>query len=250
MTNSPRKDPMLGRRLFFSFFSLFSFFASVLAAAGCASQAGTSYRGEPLAVLRGSVEASTSSATASPPAPLAAALLWNGLRPNADAKASVSRRQVGTSVPVTGQFPAQFALQVYTPPPEGALFTCFAAQPDRPGSIATARIAAVLEGTSTTTLKQTDLYGYVSDFLVVYVDADLPAVSDCPGGALTKGYHLFRSVPTEDKPGCIRQAPDDPSCNGPWPFAEVAMTTELTLVLSHESGDAQPPAPSPPPSGP
>jgi hypothetical protein len=220
-------------------------FIAALAALGCASQSGTSYRGEPLAELRGSVK--PSSTGAAPAAPLSAALLWIGVPPGADAKASVWRQQVGTTVPVSGAFPAQFALQIYTPPPDDALFTCFTAQPERPGKIASASVAAILQGARTDTMKQTDLYGQVRDFLVVYVDADLPATSDCPVGALAKGYHLFHSAPKPAKPGCVPQAADDPSCDGGWPYAEVPMSTELTLLLSHDSGNAQPPRPTPEP---
>ena len=241
MNDTPRKDPMLGRNL------RLALLGTALALAGCSSQADSSYRGTPLAQLRGSVQSTASSNLTSAPPALEAALLWSGEVPGADAKATVSRREVGTSVPVDGQFPAQFALQVFTPPPDAALFSCFKNDPNHPAKIATATVAAIRQGTSSTSLSITDLYGQANDFLVLYVAADLPAVSDCPVGAVTQGYHLFKSVPSPDKPGCVRAAPDDPSCNGPWPFAEVAMTTDLTLVLQHEDGMATPPGATPAP---
>ena len=68
----------------------------------------------------------------------------------------------------------------------------------------------------------------VRDFLLVYVDADLPAESACPGGALSKGYHLFHRIEVEAPP--CDTPPDNPACRGPWPFAEVPISTPLTLA--------------------
>ncbi|AKV03313.1 hypothetical protein AKJ09_09976 [Labilithrix luteola] len=214
---------------------------------GCGAQADTSYRGEPLAELHGTVQQSSTHGSSSTPA-LDAALLFNGAPPGVSTKDYPPRLQIGTSVPVSGQFPASFALQVYTPPPSGALFPCIPSQPDGPGRIATASVVAVLHGADPSSPKITDLYGTISDYMVIYVDSELPAQSSCPVGALTKGYHLFHYVPTPDKPGCVRAAPDDTSCNGPWPYTEVSMSTELTLALSHEDGTAQPPSGPLPPS--
>ena len=142
---------------------------------------------------------------------------------------------------MSGQFPAQFALQIFTPPPDAALFSCFEGDSGKRVRIATASVEALRQGAVGTSPSITDFYGSANGFTVVYVDADLPAASDCPVGALAKGYHLFKSTPTPDKPGCVRQAPDDPACNGPWPFTEVAISTDLTLVLSHEDGTRTPP---------
>lgn len=223
-------------------------FALAAALGGCGAQADTSYRGEPLAELHGTVQQSSASGSTSTPA-LDAALLFNGTPPGVSSKDYPGRQQIGTSVPVSGQFPASFALQVFTPPPSGALFPCIPTQPNGPGLIATAGVAAVLHGVPPTAPKITDLYGTISDYMVIYVDADLPAESSCPVGALTKGYHLFHYAATPDKPGCVRRAPDDTSCNGPWPYTEVPMSTELTLTLNHEDGTAQPPSgPSQPPT--
>lgn len=239
MNDLPRKDPMLRANLRFCLLALAG---TALVMGGCGAQADSSYRGTPLAQLHGSVQTSASSGATSAPPALEAALLWSGNVPGADAKASVSRREVGTSVPVTGQFPAQFALQIYTPPPDAALFPCGA------GAVATAQVAALIAGTAATSVSITDLYGIDRDFIVVYADRDLVADSRCVVSA-TKGYHLFKYAATPDKPGCVRGGDDDPKCNGPWPFTEVPMTTDLTLVLSHEDGKATPPpAPNPPAS--
>lgn len=219
---------------------------AALAIGGCGAQADSSYRGEPLGRLRGSVKVSASSGLRSAPPPLDAALLWNGLPLGADAKASVARPQSGTSTPVSGQFPAQFELQLLTPPPESMLFSCFEGDPSRAGRVATAGIVAIRRGVVGSP-SATDLYGRVDDLFIVYADADLPAVSGCPVGAVAKGYHLFSITPAEDKPGCVRRAPDDPSCNGAPSYTEVPLSTELTLTLAHDDGTASPPGPVPAP---
>ena len=221
---------------------------AAVALAGCGAQADSSYRGTALAELHGTVQ--TSSALSVLPPPLEAALLWGGIAMWADAKASVARPEVGTAVPVSGQFPADFTLQVFTPPSDAALFTCFRTEPSRAGKTAIARIVARRQGAPSIKPSITDLYGSAAEYVVLYSDTNLPAASDCPVGALSKGYHLFKSTPTLDKPGCVRAGVDDPSCNGPWPFVEVPLSTKLTLVLWHEDGKATPPpAPGPPPAG-
>lgn len=248
MNDVPRKDPMLGRSPLLPLLAVAGF---ALFVDGCSSQADTSYRGTALAQLHGTVQTSATSPVQSPAPALEAALLWSGLAPGDHGKvvSQPARQEVAASVPVSGQFPAQFVLDIYLPPPDASLFSCFASSdPSRPGKMASGSIAAILQGSAATVSSITDLYGFANDFYVAYVDSDLPAVSDCPGGALTKGYHLFKYTPTPDKPGCVRQAPDDTSCNGPWPYTEVGMTTDLTLVLSHEDGKATPPpTPTPPP---
>lgn len=225
--------------------------ASTLACVvGCAGQADKSYRGEPLARLHGRVEAASTAPAEAPP--LSAALIWGQTAPNADAKVAIPRPRLGSSVPVSGRFPAEFTLDLYEPPPDGALFSCFPDTPGAPGRMATATVRAIRQGASPSSGTPFDYYGQVKEFLVIYADADLPAVSSCPGGALAKGYHLFRMVQVE-APSCEGRPPDDPSCRGPWPYAEVPLTTPLTLVIDVLSRDVtppNPPSPAPGPSGP
>jgi hypothetical protein len=212
----------------------------LLCFAACAPQADTKYRGDPLARLHGRVETSATAGST----PLAAALIWSQIAPNADAKASVARPRLGTSVPVSGQFPAEFTLDVYEPPPAGALFTCFPENPAA-GRMGTASVRAIRDGASPSSGSPFDFYGDVKDVLVVYVDADLPAQSACPGGALTKGYHLFHRIEVETPP--CDTPPDNPACRGPWPFGEIPMSTVLTLVITPLGPVATPPGPTPPP---
>lgn len=210
---------------------------------GCAGQADTSYRGEPLARLHGRVEAA--STQSEEPPPLAAALIWSQIAPNADAKVAIARPRLGTSVPVSGGFPASFTLDVYEPPPDGALFSCFPDAPQTPGRMGTASVRAIRRGSSPSSGTPFDYFGEVRDFLLVYADADLPAESACPGGPLSKGYHLFHRIEVEAPP--CNTPPDNPACRGPWPFAEAPLSTPLTLVIEVLSRNAAPP-PEPTPA--
>lgn len=214
---------------------------SVSSALGCAGQADTSYRGEPLARLQGRVETASRTTVESPP--LSAALVWAQTAPNADAKVAIARPRVGSTVPVSGRFPAEFTLDVYEPPPDGALFSCASEASGAFGRMATASVRASRRGASASSGDPFDFYGEVKDFRVVYVDADLPAVSACPGGALAKGYHLFHRIEVA-APSCQGRPPDDPACRGPWPYAEVPLATPLTLLIEPLSRD------TPPPNGP
>jgi hypothetical protein len=203
----------------------------------CTSQADPSYRGQTMAEIHGSVQADS---PVTPPTTLMAVLVWHGRRPNADAKATVDRKQVGTTVPVSGQFPAKFDLKIYTPPAATALFECGAVK------IASAGIFAMLQGADLVNYDITDIYGEVKDYQVLYVDADLPPDNACGVAAMTRGYHLFHYETRPAPPGCDPVHPTD-ACRGPWPYVEVPMSTELTLLLHHEAGNSTPPGPTPPP---
>ena len=215
--------------------------------AGCSSQADTSYRGEALASLTGNVSVSSTNPPTSPLPALEAALAWNGTSPGSGKVVTgPSRQRVGTSVPVSGTFPAQFELQIYDPPPAEALFPC--SSDGTAGQFAQANVAAIPQGSALVDIENVDFYGEITDYYLAYADQDIPAGTICQGGnAVTKGYHLYHYVETPDIPGCVRQAPDDTSCNGPYPYTEVPFNTPQTLVLDHEDGTATPP-PTPTPS--
>lgn len=212
----------------------------------CSSQADTSYRGEPLASLAGSV---TLSAELTSPVPaLEAALLWSGTSPGSNkVLTGPSRPRLGTSVPVSGAFPAKFTLEIYEPPPAESLFPCASGGVN---VFAEGQLAAVPQGEGADIdPSSADVWGEITDYLLVYADADVPAGTFCQGGnAVTKGFHLYQYTPTPDIPGCVRQAPDDTSCNGPYPYTEVPLSTEQTLVLSHEDVASPPPTPTPAPT--
>jgi hypothetical protein len=77
--------------------------------AGCDSQAGTDYRGEPLLSINGSVVIENQN----PPENLVPALAFINYE---------TRSLDFAEVEVAGEFPAQFTLDVFEPPPAGALF--------------------------------------------------------------------------------------------------------------------------------
>lgn len=217
---------------------------AAMASVACNSEtpSSSSSADPPLASFRGTVEAPSTVVLP----PLSAALVWNGIAPGANPKRSVARPQVvGTTVPVGGQFPAQFELQVYSSPPATALFSCFQNEPTRAGKMGTAKLVAILAAADPNALTAYDVYGQIRDYVFGFVDADLPAASDCPCGALAAGYHLFKFTPSGDKPGCVPAGDDDPSCRDPWPYVEVPLSTELRLELS-QPGTATPPNPATP----
>lgn len=223
-----------------------------LFALGCGAQSDTAYRGEPLAELRGVVQQSSSGASSSTPALDAALLFYQG-RPGQNGGKLDTGRRTGTTVAVSGAFPTNFALRIYTPPPSAALVSCLDGQPNGPGLVGTAYVAAIPRGTPEATTLAVE-YGRVDSFLVVYADSDLPAQSQCVVGALTKGYHLFHYDTTLLEPGCRNgDIPGtEPECTN-WPYREVPMATELTLVLQNretpQGGTATPPpGPSNPPA--
>src|SRR5687767_2367915 len=90
--------------------------AAALVLCGCDAQVTSSYRGERMAEIRGSIVAET------PPRAARAALLWwTGAGP------------VATATTIEGRFPSAFTLSVYRRPPDEALFDVGGAgHPDGP----------------------------------------------------------------------------------------------------------------------
>lgn len=219
-----------------------------LALTACGSQASTSYRGEPLAMFQGSVQNSEADPILPPVPPLVVALSWGGTPLGSDAKTAIYTPQTSSAVALSGEFPASFSIQLFVPPPDNALFSCFPDAPARAGKLASAQIEAVLESSIGKTLTDIrDLYGSVPDTTVLYADVDLEAGNACIPAGISKGYHLGTITRGPDLTGCVRGAPDDPKCNGPLLFIEAPIGAPLTLTLHHEDGMAQPPPPSPSP---
>jgi len=213
----------------------------------CGSQAGTAYRGEPLATYQGMVQTSASDPIPSLPA-LDVGLARRGQRLGSDAKATVDKPEITSAVAVSGQFPASFSIQLFVPPPDDALFSCFPDDPAHAGKLASADIEAVSQSAiGKTSIAIGDLYGTVGDPTVLYADVDIAAGNACIPAGLSKGYHLGSITRGPDIAGCVRGAPDDPKCNGPLLFAEIPDGTSLTLILHHE-GDSSPGGPTPPPT--
>jgi hypothetical protein len=206
---------------------LFSF-AMLVAVAGCSAQADTTYRGEPLVRLHGTV---VNTSGLEPP-PLDAALVWGRfMLDNSAGKTPLNTQQVVASkIAVTGLFPSSFTMQVMTPPPDDVMVACAPGDPTHPGRFAVAAILGVRQGADDTNVQATDIFGNAPDFLVVYSDADL-ARGDCPilspitTRRLSTGYHLLQALPPDTK-WAQREAYD--ACRQAHP-SDAATACETTL---------------------
>ncbi|APR79001.1 Hypothetical protein A7982_04348 [Minicystis rosea] len=160
-------------------------FAS-LAIAGCDSQADPGYKGEPLASLQGTVVGDGSSAPAAE-----VILLWD-----------VNDHplvMVGTSAPVSGQFPASFTMPIYTPPPDEGLIVSDDTGNDKVGLayILVAKAGTTQGKVSDLEQVQENTLGMSGQYVVVYVDHELDPGSwweSVLGGRPSAGYHLMEVV--------------------------------------------------------
>jgi len=177
--------------------SLLSTF-STCALLACSSQADTTYEGEPLATISGTVSALAGPA----PAPVDPALVWWPAQlEQSDANAHVFVPNfVATQAPATGSFPAKFTMQIFLPPPDDVLQPCIPGNASS-GRFALASILALRQGADPSSVQPTDIFGDAVDFQVVYADSDLardgcPALAATTIAPLTRGYHLLEWVPS------------------------------------------------------
>jgi hypothetical protein len=153
-----------------------SFLAAALLC-GCDGVAGSDYNGEPLAVLKGTVN----NQSGVPPAlRIDAALLWR-------ARAGGGTDEIMSATPVTIEklFPAQFTITIYLPAPAAAFESSTLPH-------AVANVGAITHGATPAEIQSgAGVLGRLADPLLYYLRRDLP-----PGllqqhyGALNKGYHL------------------------------------------------------------
>jgi hypothetical protein len=161
---------------------------------GCESQASKEYPGEPLLTLSGAVVTGTAQATGN--APPKAAVLWYGFR-----------ALVGASASVRGQFPSQFTLSLYSPPPEEVrnpllppVTQQYNLTLDR-GPLTLGWIVALAPDTNEADVKPEDVLGYSLDMMVAYLDRDANPADPMDEVARyatlwqippTRGYHLVK----------------------------------------------------------
>jgi hypothetical protein len=185
-------------------------FASALALAAAASlpacdaQTDPTYGGEPLATMHGTV----TSSDPSPPAQASVTLIWEVWTTNGDTAS-------GVQVPVSGDFPASFTLDLLAPPPADVL------NPPPPGETAqvgTAYIAVLPEGVEyDPEMDEEDFLGAAPEHVLVYVAEDIQPGSYWESylrSLPTAGYHLYRwKKPTAAEEveidACQAQASDD-----------------------------------------
>jgi hypothetical protein len=206
---------------------LFSF-VTLVAVAGCSAQADTTYRGEALVRLHGTVV----NTSGQEPPPLDAALVWGRfMLDNSAGKTPLNTQQVVASkIAVTGQFPNSFTMQVMTPPPNDVMVACAPGDPTHPARFAVAAILGLRQGADDANVQASDIFGNAPDFLVVYSDADL-ARDDCPilspitSSGFSKGYHLLQALPPGTK---WAQREADKACRQAHP-SDAATACEATL---------------------
>ena len=165
----------------------------------CDPQVGEDYKGEPLVSLHGEVVNQLDGSIG----PLDASLVWL----NASGEPDTT---IGDSVPVTGDFPAGFRLDVYRPPDEAALndYTIGGEYPDE-SRIGVAWITALREG-QTLTGAESEPYGIAERHVLIYLESDVrPGTSSeaMVGGPLEAGFHLMDVVDTAD-PACASEGFD------------------------------------------
>jgi hypothetical protein len=151
------------------------------AAAGCDPVDSNRHQGDVLATLQGLVISDGQPI----PIPLEAALVWG--RPDGQAVKFIAEK-----VPITGNFPTEFTLQVRHPPPKEAGWQV-------PGArINLAFIAALArdEWTQATKLeKGRNVLAYaLANEILVHLDRDLDQGILGPGGVRTAGFHLIETA--------------------------------------------------------
>jgi hypothetical protein len=166
---------------------------------GCGTQADTGYRGESLATISGAIR--TGAVHDLPPS-VDAAIVWAQVEFVENAQLVQSVQWVGASTPVTGQFPAQFTLTVYQPPPASVMIPC----PSSPAHLAVGFVVAV-DGSADIGHgdPRSAVIGEANDDLLLYLDSDQAADWSCVpdlGFRFTpsKGYHLLTQVPDSLQP--------------------------------------------------
>jgi hypothetical protein len=180
------------------------------------------YKGEPLATLRGVVEANDALESRDD---LVAAIVWMTAEPPPNFKTKL----VGSRVAIRGSFPASFQLDLYTPPPPEAQHVVLNGYRDRDGKVwpagaplgtYTGMLAAIDANANMDELKSSDILGIDREHMVVFLSEDLPApVTPMPGSEhelvayeeillrekqatvigfhvpLQRGYHLAKTNP-------------------------------------------------------
>jgi len=167
--------------------------------AACDAQADAAYRGEPLFSLRGTVSNDLPEA----PEEMEVSLVW--LVTAGDDYA------VTEGVPVTGDFPAKFSLDVLSPPTEDSLndYTYGGMYPEE----AKVGVAFITVLDPELGMQDDSMLGIAEQHVLVYVDRDVVPGSwseEFLGGALSAGFHLMAVDPwtEEEEAACLELNPE------------------------------------------
>ena len=194
--------------------------------AACASQVDSDHQGQALATLQGEVR---NTRTKPITGTTEVAVVWANTSGDPDVT-------YADTVPVSGSFPAQFELSIYTPPPASALNEFEGVQ---------IGVAVIVAGDPAA--GKAGLLGMEEQHLLVYAPADVPANSTIGimlHSAPTAGFHLYgvhRPTDAEkaNRESCEQNLGDDPSprdvylqCGGSSVFDDfVPLPTDLQTPL-------------------
>jgi hypothetical protein len=187
----------------------------------CQPLADPTYRGELLGSVDGTIESDLS---LEPPAEVI--LLWL-------VWATDPGTVVGDRVPVEGQFPSRFTIDVYLPPPSSALNDLPPALDSVPEPrigfawIVVLRAGAAPPGRAVLThadvkgLSTGSVLGWAEDYVVAYLDrgaAPGSSAAQILGAALPAGFHLMKAVGQSPASSsmirdCLDRAADSASCS-------------------------------------
>jgi hypothetical protein len=218
--------------------------ALALFVAACEPVAASSYRGEPLGVVSGTIR---SDFQTSPP-PAEVILLFLNWR--TDPGTVVASRE-----DASGQFPAGFTMALYTPPPAAGLNTLpRAIDAVQEPNIGFAWIVVIRQGAAppgrrvlthadVKGLASGDVLGWAQDFVVAYLDQRAEPgtfAAQILGDTLDAGFHLMRaqSKPASDAAAineCMQTMPNGTGCTalfGPLVPADGNAGTPLEVTLT------------------
>lgn len=154
--------------------------------AGCSAQVEPTYRGEPLAVIQGTIVTEGREA----PSDIDVAVLWFGSMKGPGWEPKL----VGTKIPVQGSFPARFTLSLIEPPPDDAKLI-IPLGPQEGQWYWQGMVVALRSGADGRNLRPSDILGIDTQHLLFYYDGtaalypgDLTARN--PGGLEPEGYRL------------------------------------------------------------
>lgn len=215
-------------------------------ATACSAQKGSDYAGKPAAQVRGTIVTQGTP----PPNDAIVQLVWNNFAKSGDTLESAN-------VPARGDFPANFTIDIFSPPSSDQLndFSRKGMLPNE-SRVGVATIYAVAPGITKVDGK-TPILGVVEDFVVVYLEQDaIPGTiaATFVGGPLSAGFHLMKVSPPALPSGengkaqtaCYRSLPPGlnpqetyAKCHAADVFdklheAEQGFATEITLKLAPE----------------
>jgi hypothetical protein len=158
-----------------------------LTVAGCDSQAGSDYPGEPLATLEGTVTVADSTEV---PTSAEATIVWHVWQDGDSAN-------VTESAAIEGEFPAAFTLGIYEPPPEVSRFDLGEEDESLAGvHLATGYVTVMPSGDAGGSMSEVfeSALGVETELLLVWADGEIPAGFLRFTDAIQPGYQLFRAI--------------------------------------------------------